>query len=80
MLGVPRKNGALNIWKHKERCMILMKASANWIIVFIAIPHEVVCKHFAYVLGTANSANYWSGPYPSYVWYPVKDSLFPVWF
>ena len=37
------------------------------------LPHEVVCKHFVYFLGTANSANYWSGPYPSYVWFPVKD-------
>ena len=35
-----------------------MKASTNWIIIFLfTIPHEVVCKHFAYFLGTANLRN-----------------------
>ena len=32
-----------------------MKASANWIIMLLfTIPHEVVCKHFAYFLGTTD--------------------------
>ena len=34
---------------------MLMKASTNWIIMFLfTIPHEVVCKHFDYFLGTVN--------------------------
>ena len=32
-----------------------MKASANWIIMLLfTIPHELVCKHFAYFLGTTD--------------------------
>ena len=54
LLDVPN-NGAPKIWKHKQRWVILMKASVNWIIMFLfTIPYEVVCKHFAYFLGTAN--------------------------
>ena len=35
-----------------------MKASANWIIMFLfTIPREVVRKYFAYFLGTANLRN-----------------------
>ena len=51
---VPRKLVLLKFEK-KEKRMILMKASANWIIMFLfTIPHEVVCKNFAYFLGIAN--------------------------
>ena len=32
-----------------------MKASGNWITMFLfTFLHEVVCKHFAYFLGTAD--------------------------
>ena len=57
LLGVPRKMVLLK-FESKEKWVILMKASANWIIMFLfTIPHEVVCKHFAYFLGTANLRN-----------------------
>ena len=54
---VPRKLVLLKFEK-KEKRMILMKASANWIIMFLfTIPHEVVCIHFTYFLGTGNLRN-----------------------
>ena len=40
------------------------------------LPQKVVFKHFVYFLGTANSANYWSGLYPLYI-YPLYN-LFSV--
>ena len=57
LLGVPRKMVFLK-FENKERWVLLMKASANWIIVFLfTIPQEVVCKHFASFLGTPNLRN-----------------------
>ena len=57
LLGVPRKMVLLK-FENKEEWVILMKASANLIIMFLfTVPHEVVCKHFAYFLGTANLKN-----------------------
>ena len=57
LLGVPRKIVLLK-FENKEKWVILMKASANWIIMFLfTIPHEAVCKHFAYFLGTASLRN-----------------------
>ena len=60
-----------------------MLASANEIVMLLfTILHEVVCKHYAYFLGTANSRNssVWSGQYPSYVRFSVKDLLLPIQF
>ena len=57
LLGVPKKMVLLK-FENKHKCVILMKASADWIITFLfTIPHEAVCKHFAYFLGTANLRN-----------------------
>ena len=57
LLGVPRKMVHLK-FENKGKWVILMKASANWIIMLLfTIPHEVVWKHFAYFLGTANLRN-----------------------
>ena len=57
LLGVLKKMVLLK-FENKERWVILMKASANWINMFLfTIPHEAVCKHFASFLGTANLRN-----------------------
>ena len=57
LLGVARKM-VLVKFENKEKWVILTKASANWFIMFLfTISHEVVCKHFAYFLGTANLRN-----------------------
>ena len=57
LLGVPRKMMLLK-FESKERWAILMKASANSIMMFLfTCPHEVVRKHFVSFLGTANLRN-----------------------
>ena len=57
LLGVPRKLVFLK-FENKEKWVISMKSSGNWIIMFLfTIPYEVVCKHFGYFLGTANLRN-----------------------
>ena len=57
LLDVPRKM-VLLMFENKEKWVVLMKASANCIIMFLfTIPHEVVCKHFTYFVGTADLRN-----------------------
>ena len=57
LLGVPREM-VLPKFENKEKWVILMKASANRIIIFLfTIPHEVVWSSIPYFLGTANLRN-----------------------
>ena len=73
LLGVVRKMVLLEFENIKRyRCVIPMKASANYIIIFLfSIPtflEEVI----------EGTIPYWSEPYTSYVRFPDKDSLFPI--